>query len=450
MQRADYLISRMEDMIEEPHTEEIPYQVNEKTYVEVFTHPRLFKFTRREFKKGVKWSIVVGEHALLEFLAKKEIIERHVRYKQEVTIQLTQDTVCKVSIFKGMTYVGFGKVDKEGKRIKGAGMNLDVPGFTKFCENIDNLIESMYIAPMKKLSVFTWDITPDIGRKTENIKPDIKEKQQQEQKQQEQKQKKEIEQPPPKRPRLTLNIKRNDVSAPKQTEEDVHKEEEEEEDDSCLVIDTPPSSPGSNGHLEMVIPPTPQKLEKTRARRPKLRQYRYKWLHPQGRSLYTCPIWFFHQSDCLHDASETNLGLDCEKKLHVEIRNVDRFSYEDILEKFIVEVLARTIVEEVTGNCQGCMYEAPGQVAHMEGGCLTEWEELVDQNLTYCSDVFKTEKYIHWGRCFLESMGYSIVSLEEDIKSLMEEWGEETLAQKVKDKNVGEEMITAIAKFKTT
>jgi hypothetical protein len=134
----------------------------------------------------------------------------------------------------------------------------------------------------------------------------------------------------------------------------------------------------------------------------------------------------------------------------VEIRNVDRFSYEDILEKFIVEVLARIIVEEVTGNCQGCMYEAPGQVAHMEGGCLTEWEELVDQNLTYCSDVFKTEKYIHWGRCFLESMGYSIVSLEEDIKSLMEEWGEETLAQKVKDKNVGEEMITAIAKFKTT
>ena len=36
------------------------------------------------------------------------------------------------------------------------------------------------------------------------------------------------------------------------------------------------------------------------------------------------------------------------------------------------------IMEE---RCEGCKIDAPGQLAHMQDGCLTEWSEVVENNL---------------------------------------------------------------------
>ena len=57
--------------------------------------------------------------------------------------------------------------------------------------------------------------------------------------------------------------------------------------------------------------------------------------------------------------------------LHYTLHKLIHLSYMFILER---DILARA-----HNNCYGCQQEAPGQLDHMESGCLSEWKDLVYQ-----------------------------------------------------------------------
>ena len=48
-------------------------------------------------------------------------------------------------------------------------------------------------------------------------------------------------------------------------------------------------------------------------------------------------------------------------------------------------ILEKIIIRLRDGNCYGCQNDIPGQHDHMQGGCLCEWEETVNNRLLFKS-----------------------------------------------------------------
>jgi hypothetical protein len=391
------------------------------------------RMVREDVKKERRrWAILIPMKVLMEFREQRDSIRKFAMEKKEGTFLLSEDFHCKVSVFKGLIYVGFGRVDGEGKRIKGAGMKLDVVGFESLLRSLDNIIESMLVSPMKKLTPFSYDSGPIVVNRDEGTKEQIKAKPAVIEK--------EVEGPPTKRPRLSVKVDLNKKKPNLQVDT-----QETNHDDS---METPPSTPGSMPPLEIDLTSTPEKSRKTIARRPQMKQFKYKWVSQRGKPLSADNMWHFSEADCLNQAMTTQPVGDSHPHLEMETRHIDRMTYDKVLECFLIEVMAQAISDECHSRCQGCLYEAPGQAAHMEGGCLTDWEDVVQVLLCAGKEYLKVDKCKEWGRYFLEILGYPVRNLDKNITDLIEQWGDETLIEKLKEKNVGDNIIFLINRCK--
>ena len=67
----------------------------------------------------------------------------------------------------------------------------------------------------------------------------------------------------------------------------------------------------------------------------------------------------------------------------------------DILEirRYVTCILEKIIIRLRDGNCYGCQNDIPGQHDHMQGGCLCEWEETVNQYLADAVNGFNVLLY---------------------------------------------------------
>ena len=59
--------------------------------------------------------------------------------------------------------------------------------------------------------------------------------------------------------------------------------------------------------------------------------------------------------------------------------NTLHYTLHELIHLSYIYILEREIIARAHYNCFGCEQGAPGQLDHMESGCLSEWEDLVHQ-----------------------------------------------------------------------
>ena len=101
---------------------------------------------------------------------------------------------------------------------------------------------------------------------------------------------------------------------------------------------------------------------------------------------HTSPKWFYTFEECERDADkyclleEIELEVSYLQSMTVRIisRRVRAASAKEVSANLALYLMRREIQDLMIKNCYGCAIDDPSQVAHMERGCLMNWEEAVD------------------------------------------------------------------------
>ena len=164
---------------------------------------------------------------------------------------------------------------------------------------------------------------------------------------------------------------------------------------------------------------------------------RWQWIR-EGTVVKESPSVFFNEATCRNNA-EINAPVNTEG---LEL-SLERYVWTQPDPSYITQLLVRHLlymgIKDLRDrNCEGCMFNAPGQKDHMDGGCLDDWENVVHLYLANLLPKVHEQSFRFWMRNIWDSLGYDVSTAESYLKSWESSYNLNALKEKLVDDNVPE------------
>ena len=396
---------------------QIPVRLNFKTLVQAFRHPSSLTFIREQ-PGGESRKFTISRYSAIILNQNIKQVEDAINRNEEITMGIGDNNFVSTTIFQGRMYVSFGVRDQAGARQRGTGMNIDTQAFQLLKENMEVLLESMEVSIFRSKS-FQGSMEDPIDVE-EACKP-IK------------------------------DVCMYDMPYLQNVSEADADDEEDDDDDSGIDIPNSPSilaklaatsTPRSSkkpvtrtpslkrpASLDMP-PPAPKKAKTTQTRRPVVPIYMWKWCTKRGKTLKRGAYWHFKEAACRNDADQYKPNNAENLVLTIEVDEKDKPTAKVLVYKLARHHLAQEVKNTALKKCSGCLYESKGQPAQQDGGCMADWDNMVDRHLSFCMDSVDSNLFRAWTRNLLEIMDYPV----EEAEALVAEWKENTTIDQVEEK----------------
>ena len=391
---------------------QIPIRLNFKTLVEGHHYPPRVSFVREmQGKEDRKFSL--PGYVMKELKKNLQRIDAAISYKNEVDIKLSGAYHVTTSFYNDKMYVSFGMYDEMGCRQKGIGMNIDVGAFKVLKDNMEALCECLDYSIFYKATYRRDLASVEEGKGSDDAKS--------------------VESG------STCIIIDDDADDEgEDSGEDVPGTCVTPKSSACVRMVRPTPYDKKRGAEIPPTPPAPKKLKACESRIPKILMYAWKYITKKDKVIKECPFWHFSEAFCRNDA-EHNSPVNADNLFcTLECEELERPSERVLMRKLARHFITLEIRKKTKNTCLGCLYDSPGQRAHMDDGCLQEWETAVQKHLTTCVDAVDSTPFRCWLRNILHAMNYNC----HGVQSLIEFWRRnldmDELKEKISDEPVSE------------
>ena len=429
---------------------EVPLRLNFKTLVKAVQHTPALIFIR-EHPGGYQWSYRLDGIAAMDLKNKHKLISEALAYGHEIEEKLAEGPYyVKTMSFQDKMYVGFVTIDPEGNRIKGMGLNMDADAYQVFHQNVENVLESMW------QSIFKGNKSPIPQPIHEKAEADTGVKQKGNLKRQKSGQSgaEKMDVKTPDSPRSSVpdtDDDGDDEDGDDSQEIEVRVVDVDQENFAeglrtilprAKIVDKTPTLTKKRPSPPTSTPMAPKKPKVAEPRRPMQTLYHWKWVNRYGKTVVKSPYMYYSQAMCYNEAEEMKPITEKDVVLYDLTKEVEKMRPEDVIGKSIVHFLSCEIHAAAKMRCQGCLYDAPGQTAHMANGCLEDWDTMVDSYFDLVKEKILSPDCYSWLRVVMERMGYHPVSTTARVKLWMKEHG-----KNLKSMIVGDVLDESFAKF---
>ena len=366
----------------------------------------------REVKDGKDRTFTLPRSVVEKLKAMADEIKENLQQMQESEFPLSETHHVSTALFNERMYVCLYKVNGEGRRERGNGMNMDSYAFETLIRTLGPLVEGMdrsiwekknTIPPVSEARLVTNAIMAAEREREEKLENLLA--------------------PPMKKRRISVEHVDEGFE-----EEEVKKQKEKVEEEGIFVLtgeseillQTP-----EKGKQKGEQPPTPSAPKRKQGHR--VMMYTWAWITENGVRVKNAKFWYLCETMCMNDAQRFKPPYRDDVHLKVETKWAEKPKMRELLNKLLSHYLTLEIQKLQDKTCLGCLYNSPGQKAHMDGGCLEEWETAVATKLKRALEHVGNCVTICWARNVMEAMGFPFKKAEFWVRTWKEEVEHDTL-----------------------
>ena len=180
---------------------------------------------------------------------------------------------------------------------------------------------------------------------------------------------------------------------------------------------------------------------------PKVKQYQWQNIMSSTNQVVEkdC-IWTFSERSCkqrLEDHRKHHPHTSESSKDVLETREIPLPSDQDLINWIIQNLYRDAIGKMMRDRCIACELDLPGQMDHMDGGCLMEWEHAVDRYLSQAELVVSRLSVTETFRNVKSALEVNVPMTEADLPTLalMIACAEQTLESDLKRDKIDENFV---------